>query len=267
MNDADLVFIKLGGSLITDKAKPLTPRLDVIQQLSAEISRITREKPELKLLLGHGSGSFGHAVADRYQTQTGIAGKTLWKGFADVWAAARQLNQLVIDSLINEGLPVIAFPPSAGVIATNRSLQSWDIAPMIEALAHHLIPVVQGDVIFDKEIGGTIFSTEEIFYYLARIFHPRRILLAGLDPGVYQSHKQTGEIIKHISSLKIKQILPALSGAEDPDVTGGMASKVTSMVKLVQECPDIQVLIFSGKESGNIQKAVMGENPGTIIAA
>lgn len=265
MIDSELYFIKLGGSLITDKAHPLTARPDVIKRLAAEIAQITHEKPDLKLLIGHGSGSFGHAVADRYQMQTGVMGKPSWKGFAEVWAAARQLNQLVINAFVNERLPVIAFPPSAGVIASNHSVQSWDVAPLIEALSHHLIPVVQGDVIFDRETGGTIFSTEKIFSYLAKILQPKRILLAGLDPGVHQGQNKSGEVVKHISSQKMAQILPALSGAENPDVTGGMASKVKLMADLVQECPDIEILIFSGMTSGNIQKAVMGESPGTMI--
>jgi len=33
----DLILIKLGGSLITDKTKPFTPRLDVIKRLAKEI--------------------------------------------------------------------------------------------------------------------------------------------------------------------------------------------------------------------------------------
>ncbi len=265
MNHAELIFLKLGGSLITDKAKPCTPHLDVIQSVSAEIAQITRENPGLKLLVGHGSGSFGHSVAARYKTQSGVEGQTEWHGFAEVWSAARQLNQIVIEHLAAEGLPVIAFPPSAGVIAANRSLQSWDLAPLVAALAHNLIPVVYGDVIFDQNIGGTIFSTEEIFHYLAILLHPRRILLVGSDPGVYHDSQHPEEIFKRISSQNLSQVLPALSGAENPDVTGGMASKVRLMADLVQECPDIEVLIFSGSQPGNIHKAIMGENPGTLI--
>ena len=38
MDQSRLVFLKLGGSLITDKTKPLPP-LDVIARLAEEISQ------------------------------------------------------------------------------------------------------------------------------------------------------------------------------------------------------------------------------------
>ncbi len=265
MTNNELVFIKLGGSLITDKAQPLTPRLKVIKRCAYEIAQVRKENPDLKLLIGHGSGSFGHAIADQYQTQAGVKGETAWQGFAEVWAAARALNHIVINELAHHGLPVIAFPPSAGVLAEDRILQSWDVNPIMETLSHHLIPVVYGDVIFDRAIGGTIFSTEKVFQHLANVLRPQRILLAGSDPGVYTHPEESDEIIKHISSKTIHNILPALSGSENTDVTGGMAAKVQLMLYLLQEHSDMEVLVFSGLKTGNIRTALQGENLGTLI--
>ena len=34
----ELVFLKLGGSLITDKTQPYTPRLDIIEDVALQIS-------------------------------------------------------------------------------------------------------------------------------------------------------------------------------------------------------------------------------------
>ena len=267
MNKSHLIFLKLGGSLITDKAKPLTPQLDVIQRVSAEISQACRDDPQLQLLIGHGSGSFGHAVADRYQTQSGVEGDRAWQGFIEVWAAARELNQIMINRLAAAGLPVIAFPPSAGIIAENKMLESWDTRPLETALAHRLIPVVYGDVVFDTAIGGTIFSTEQIFQHLAKVCQPKRILLAGLESGVYLNPQQSQEIIKHITPQNIDQVQHALSGSKNTDVTGGMLTKVQFMLSLVQEIPSLEILIFSGVNPGRIQEAIKGGNPGTLITA
>ena len=65
---AQLVFLKLGGSLITDKRLPETPRLDVIRQVAATIAACLHREPALRLLIGHGSGSFGHVYGRRYGT-------------------------------------------------------------------------------------------------------------------------------------------------------------------------------------------------------
>jgi isopentenyl phosphate kinase len=267
MNKEEVIFLKLGGSLITDKQKPYTAQLDIIQQISQEIAHALSQKPNLNLVIGHGSGSFGHASANQYQTQEGGEGAAYWKGFAQVWHAARELNQILIDQLSSAGLGVIAFPPSSGVISAGQKIISWDVEPLRTALTHGLIPVVQGDVVFDTQLGGTILSTEHIFHYLSSQLSPQRILLAGSEAGVYLDPDQPNNTIERISPNNIEDIMPALSGANAIDVTGGMVSKVQLMYSLVIDNPLMQIEIFSGKKSGQIFKALISENVGTTISA
>ncbi|MBN1319078.1 MAG: hypothetical protein JXA42_26580, partial [Anaerolineales bacterium] len=59
----NVLFLKLGGSLITDKTRRETPRFDVIKWLAAEVREALDRRPDLKLVIGHGSGSFGHFAA------------------------------------------------------------------------------------------------------------------------------------------------------------------------------------------------------------
>ena len=56
-----------------------------------------------------------------------------------------------------------------------------------------------------------------------------------------------------------------LGAATGADVTGGMLSKVTGMLSLVEQIPELEVLIFSGEQSGNLALALSGENPGTRL--
>lgn len=268
MSGPRIVFVKLGGSLITDKSQPMTPRLEVIQRLADEIAQAMAAAPDLQLLIGHGSGSFGHAVANQYQTQSGGKSQDYWRGFSKVWAAARELNQFIINALIRSGLPVIAFPPSAGIITRNTHIQSWDISPIQAALAHNLVPVVYGDVIFDTELGGTILSTEAVFQYLVGAIHPHEVLLAGLDKGVYRDPADPAEIISHITPRTINAVLPALSTSQSIDVTGGMLSKVKLMVSLIEDHPLLKIHIFSGLGPGNLYQALAAENApiGTLIS-
>jgi isopentenyl phosphate kinase len=268
MTHTRLIFLKLGGSLITDKTQPMTPRPDTLQRLAREISVVVGAQPNLRLLIGHGSGSCGHEVADRYQTQLGGEGSEYWQGFYEVWSAARALNQIVMDAFTHAGLPVIAFPPSAGVISQNRHIIQWDTRPIALALSHGLIPVVNGDVIFDIKLGGTILSTEALFLHLARVFQPQRILIAGLEAGVYRHPQQPQDIIPLITPENLHEFLPSLAPSSAVDVTGGMLAKVKSMLSLVAELPGLEVHIFSGVQPGNLRKALSGagEPSGTLIA-
>ena len=267
MDSHELIFLKLGGSLITDKNQPLTARPKTIKRIAKEIKEALEENPGFRLLIGHGSGSFGHAIADKYQTQEGGWDQRYWQGFSEVWFAARELNPLVVESFHQEGLPLISFPPSAGVIAENKEFKSWDIRPIEFALSQGVIPLVQGDVIFDTEIGGTIFSTEKSFEFLCKILHPERILLAGSDIGVYKDNTHKNTIFSRITPQDVDQIRSTLSGSDAVDVTGGMSTKVMSMLTLVKEHPSLKVQIFSGMEPGNIKKALNGDVIGTLLEA
>ena len=267
MTQPPLTFLKLGGSLITDKQQPLTAQSTTINRLVKEIRASLNEQPDLRLLIGHGSGSFGHAVAVQYQTQAGEKTSGYWQGFAAVWAAARELNQIVIQHLTSQNLPVMAFPPSAGILASDKVLQTWDILPIKLAIEHQLIPIVQGDVIFDTKLGGTIFSTEQVFQYLCKILQPNRILIAGLEHGVYLDPKKPQDVIPRITPGNFRSIVPSLTGAGTADVTGGMLSKVQLMLELVKNHPTLKVHIFSGVTPGNVRKVLLGENLGTLITA
>ena len=118
---SELVFCKLGGSVITDKQRASTPRLETIGRLAAEIAVALDSRPELCILLGHGSGSFGHVLAKKYHVQQGIADGQSWWGYAETAAAAGQLNRIVTDTLIQAGVPVVSIQPSASA----RCLHGW----------------------------------------------------------------------------------------------------------------------------------------------
>jgi isopentenyl phosphate kinase len=258
-------FLKLGGSLITDKTRPHTPRPEVLNRLAGEVAAARQRFPGLRLLLGHGSGSFGHVPARRYHTRQGVHTPQEWQGFLEVWREAVALNHLVVEGFSEAGLPVLAFPPSAGLSAVDGEVESWDLAPLESALQAGLLPVVYGDVVFDRVRGGTIFSTEDLFVYLAPRLRPERILLAGLEPGVWGDYPRCSRLVNEITSENLEQVATALGGSAATDVTGGMASKVRQSLRLVQAVPGLQVRIFSGETPGTLTQALAGEPVGTLI--
>ncbi|RMF49142.1 MAG: uridylate kinase [Anaerolineae bacterium] len=261
-----MIFLKLGGSLITDKATPSTARPQVIRRLTTEVAAAWRAKPSLHLVLGHGSGSFGHTAASKYGTRHGVRTPEHWRGFAEVWHAASALNRMVVDAFQQAGLPAIAFPASAAAVTRNRHICTWDLTPLQQALEHGLLPVVYGDVVFDEVLGGSILSTEDIFAYLGQRLQPRRILIAGIEAGVWADYPACTRLIREITPASLPQITESLSGSAHTDVTGGMYAKVTEMLALLDTQPTLQeVCIFSGAEAGNVEAALLGSSPGTAL--
>jgi isopentenyl phosphate kinase len=259
------IFLKLGGSLITDKDKPYTVRKQVIADIAGEILAARKANPEMELLIGHGSGSFGHFAARDYDTRNGVSSAEEWQGFQKVWHAARSLNQILVDEFNDAGLPVISLPPSASILAKQRKVKQWNTHPIRAAIENGLIPVIYGDVIFDEELGGIIYSTEDLFLALISQLEPDRILLAGKEAGVWKDYPKNTGIFSTITPENYRDILSQLKSSASIDVTGGMASKVQLMLDLVRSHPVTQVNIFSGIEKGNIQKALSGIDIGTAI--
>ena len=261
----NLQFLKLGGSLITDKRTARTPRKEVIARLITEIESVRAANLDLKLLLGHGSGSYGHVPAKKYGTRQGVVSSEQWQGFAEVWYEAATLNRIVMETLHASGLPAISFPASAGVTAKDGKVAVWNLAPLSAALEGGLLPVVFGDVVFDIARGGTILSTEDIFTHLARQLCPMRILLAGIDAGVWADFPACTQLIPEITPENWDTVAASLSGSAATDVTGGMQSKVRAMLDLAIAIPGLEISIFSGEQPGNLAAAIQGESLGTRI--
>jgi isopentenyl phosphate kinase len=270
----ELVFLKLGGSLITDKTRPYTPRLNKLDDLARQIAAALHAQPGLSLILGHGSGSFGHTAAKEYRTRDGLPSQVIkedeaqyWRGFAQVWFQASALNRIVMESLHKATVASLALAPVAAVTAQDGKVSNWNLDQIKAALAAKLVPVVYGDVIFDEQRGGTILSTEDLFERLARDLKPQRILLAGLEDAVWADFPERKQRVAKITPASFDGIRTTVGASHGADVTGGMKSKVQQMLTLVTENPKISVQIFSGEEPGNILKTLAGENLGTCLTS
>ncbi len=275
----ELVFLKLGGSLITDKTQPYTPLLDVMDDLALQIKTALQTDPELRLVIGHGAGSFGHVPASEYRTRDGLPPQPTplahrqrdeteddyWKGFAEVWYQASSLNRYVMKALHKAELRAISLPPSSSVIASNGQVSIWETTPIRMALASGIVPVIFGDVTYDEVRGGTILSTEDLFGHLAKALHPDRILLAGLEAAVWADFPARTKKIETITPASFEEVSAGVGKSHGADVTGGMESKVRQMLDLTSDNPDLTVQIFSGTEPGNIVRALTGEVLGTLI--
>jgi isopentenyl phosphate kinase len=266
MSDSEkLIFIKFGGSLITDKQTPRTAHREVIRKLADELKAGLARNPGMKVLVGHGSGSFGHVSAARHGTRDGVKTLEDWSGFLEVWRDARELNNIVIEEFTDAGLPVISLSPSATTLADNGRVANYSLEGIQHALKNGLIPVIHGDVVFDKTRGGTILSTEELFVHLALELTPQRILLAGLEPGVWADFPVSSEMVSLITPTTLDEIEGKLRGSAAVDVTGGMFQKVITMLDLVKKVDGLEVLIFSGEDADVLAAALDGEEAGTLI--
>jgi isopentenyl phosphate kinase len=269
----ELVFLKLGGSLITDKTKPYTVRIEKLTALAREIRSAAEARPDLQLLLGHGSGSFGHYAAQENPPPYILpadashpdGGQPRGRGYAEIWYRASQLNRHVVEALHAQGIASMAIAPSAQVTTSDGAIRRWDTASIRTALEVGITPLIYGDIVFDERAGSRILSTEDLMAHLADSLQPGRILLAGLEAAVWADYPTRQQRVERITPANYDALAGKVGGSHGADVTGGMKSKVEQMLDLVRHRPGLTVQIFSGEQAGHLARALQGEVLGTLI--
>jgi len=257
-----VTLLKLGGSVITDKLHAETAQDETLRRLAREIARAVPVM-DGRLVIGHGSGSFGHTVAAAHGLSRGTLSSEP-TGIAATQAAAAALHRRVVDALLGVGLPAFSFPPSGTTVAHESGITRYEAEPIALALDLGLVPVVYGDVVLAPG-GATIASTEAVFEGLVQALpafgcRVERILWAGDTEGVYDAEQAM------ISEIDPNAISPdTIGGSDAVDVTGGMAHRVSIAVELARS--GVTSWIGDGSCPGRIEEALCkrGRAPGTRV--
>lgn len=273
-----VVLVKLGGSLITRKDRPDTPRMAVIERLAREIAE-ARPHLEDGLLLGHGSGSFGHAAAHDHgllgkgapgsaRNGSGESAAQIAHGASQVQRKAAELHALVMAALRQAGLPAFSIAPSSAAASTEARILSLQAEPVALALSGSLLPVTYGDVVMDRELGASILSTETVLAGMAASLPDHgwvveRAIWLGETDGVYDAD---GGTVSCVSGDLGDQLRDAVGGSAATDVTGGMAHRLNTALALAGR--GVRSWIGDGTREGMLKRALMGEEVGgTVVPA
>jgi len=254
----DLVLLKLGGSLITEKARPETPRREVITRLAGEIARATRDLPG-RLIVGHGSGSFGHVAARESGIAAGLRSPDQLPGVSRTQERAAALHHLVIEALVEAGALPFSIAPSSCLVAEAGRPVAFAAEPLLLALGRGLLPVIYGDVVTDRAWGVSIASTEKLFEFLARALPDaglpvRRALWLGETDGLWDDQ---GKTIPRLSAEDFDRAADAIGAPAGTDVTGGMRHRVETALALARL--GIPSLLANGLVPGLLERALRGD--------
>ncbi len=249
-----MFLVKLGGSIITDKAKEGTFRHETVDRLAREIKKANKD-----YILVHGAGSFGHILAKQHRLSEGLTEPTQILGFAQTHASVLRLNSLVMDALIHQGLPVMSLPPHAILELDNHQLKTMDFTVFSDYLKRGFIPVTFGDVALDSQLGGSICSGDLLMQALATQFHPEKVVFVMDEDGLYTANPKTDPKATFIETIAVKDI-PRLSTGLDTrtDVTKGMQGKLETITRIAQL--GIDVILVNGNVKDRVYDILMG-NP------
>jgi len=255
--------LKLGGSVITNKEKPLTPNLPAIERLASEISRANVSP----LVLVHGGGSFGHPLAKQYAIEKGYRDQLQIMGFSKTRQAMTTLNKLVVDSLIQHNIPAVTVQPSSCTITKQGRINVMEERPLKKLTEMGFMPVLYGDAVLDSDMGFAILSGDQLVSSLATRLEAERIIIGFDVDGLYTSDPKTdpkARLIQHITPQELRKMQHKIGEAGVTDVTGGMLGKVLELMPAVEK--GIRVTIVNAAKPSNVYKALKGERVvGTVI--
>lgn len=263
-----IIYVKLGGSLVTNKQKAYTFNENIVKQIAKEIAEAVKEQPNLQLVLGNGAGSFAHQSAAKHNLKDGVTTSEGKYGATVTHQDATYLNHLITHILHQSSLPVFSLQPSAYFLANNRSTTKIDLSVFEELITHAMIPFIYGDVIIDTKVGATVYSTDRLLREIAQkhlntAYQPSLIIHAGNYDGVVDKNNS---VISHITPQNYDSVQHNFYISSNIDVTGGMQKKVEEMLELAAQ--GIPSIILNGSKKGLLKQTLAGNiSSGTYISS
>ncbi len=224
-----MILIKLGGSVITDKSKPLCASRQSILKMARSITKITEP-----VIIVHGGGSFGHYWSVKYDMHT-KAHNYDTKGVAIVKESMIQLNTIILEQLLKGGMRPYTVAP-AGFMSGNKPIPSKILEMNNIATLSDMTPITYGDAMWygnnnnnkkeDNSYKTYILSGDKIMTHLAHILKPRLCIFVLSEDGLYID-LESKKLIKHIPATKnVTKSHTKNMKTNVMDVTGGMTRKV-----------------------------------------
>ena len=234
-----MILIKLGGSIVTNKQRPLTPNLPAVNKIASQLRRI-REP----LVVVHGGGSFGHYWSVKYDMHTKPA-KYDKRGVSVVKNSMVELNKMILNSFLKYKINPYCLPPTDFMRGSKSDPKK---VKEISKIAHAgLVPISYGDVLWHGKNKFYILSGDRIMSILAKILRPRLVIFVLNVDGVY-SNMKTKKLLREIKGQK-------LSVSEGKmDVTGGMHRKISEAIVISKM--GIKVFFVNGNMPKRIVDAI-----------
>ncbi|MFX1426108.1 MAG: isopentenyl phosphate kinase [Promethearchaeota archaeon] len=258
--DNEVILLKLGGSLLTDKNKPLFIREEIAESTIQQIINADE-----KLILIHGGGSFGHPIAKKYNITKGfdrsIPNQTF--GLTETHQAMVRFNSYLVNLFIERNYPALSIQSSVIFTRDNGKIITKSIDIIEDILDLNILPILYGDIIFDKQTSFSIISGDQIIFKLCEKlskYHVSKVIFATEIDGIFINDKDHANkriilapeiLVSELDNLDLADL------GKKIDVTGGIKGKINSIKKICDF--NIPVQIVNGLKENFIFKSLKNQ--------
>jgi len=256
----EIILLKLGGSLLTDKNKPKSIREDIVKSAIQQII-----DANVKLILIHGGGSFGHPLAKQYAISKGIdvSIKNQILGLTKTHHAMNEFNSFIVNSFLEKNYPVLPIQPSSIFIRDSNDIYIHSIDIIETSLNLNILPILYGDIILDTQGSFSILSGDQIIFKLCECiekFQILKVIFAMETDGIYIIDKEKDNnkpiLATNLYSNQL-EFLHLANLEQKIDVTGGIEGKINSIKKICDQ--NIPVQLINGLKNDYIYNSLKNQ--------
>ena len=253
MTGKETVVLKLGGSLITRKDKPLTPNLKVIRAIARSIRRalLAGHKKDVKLFLVHGGGSYGHYYAKRHNLSSKGFVRDNSRGVSKTAWAMQEIHTILLRELVKNGVNCKTIDASELLNFKGDELSKSGERKLRNYFDAGLVPVSFGNVLVTAK-GATIVSGDVLCAAFVKRFPTRRVIFSMDVDGIYPTPKLKGKILPLLGpSTTVTSTLRKF------DVTGGVRSKLDLGFEM--SASGASIFFLNGAKGTRLDRCIQGD--------
>jgi len=244
-----IALVKIGGSVLTDKQRPLVFQHANAHRVAADV-RLSRRVP----VIVHGTGSWGKAIGSHYRDDDGWYRDTV--GFQMTTARIRLLQEALVTALRQEGVVCCPLQANALFHRSHGVLEIPDTGSISRLVAAGVSPVLCGDLLVEGPGKFRVVSSDAIAVAIARRMTVGDCVFATDVDGVWDS---AGRLITQATELDL-----ATADSDVRDVTGGMSAKVAAALEIAGT--GARTTIVNGGVGGRVLDALLRRSvPGTEV--
>ncbi len=263
MTAEDLIVLKLGGSLLTDKSTPYKLREDILKAVAAEIKECIDLGLIKSLVIVHGVGSFGHPPVLKYNLHKGFRNKDQLISMSKTQQIVNEFRKTIATTFLEEGVPINLMHASSMVVGNKMVITDYIFNALKGFLSLGMVPLIGGDMMYDTSMGFSVCSGDQLAVVLSRVLHAKQLLFATDVSGVFDKDPKSDEqaqLLREININEIEHLLGKTNDTAKTDASGKMRGKLLSLASIKDQIQEgLEVVILSMNKKGVLKNYLKGQ--------
>ena len=166
---------------------------------------------------------------------------------------------MIVNAMINHGVPVLPFSPSNIMVTDNGMVSTFFKDSLLKALEWGYVPLLYGDFVFDERKSCVIYSGDQLCLEVSKLMNASTIIFCLDVAGIYDKDPKKFNDAKLIKELNHDEIPKFLSGvSKGDDVTGGLYNKISVAYEAAKI--GIKSVFINGLAHNILPKVIKGED-------